>query len=497
MPQFGDLRYIEGQCGCSYACFLGHSQAHPIDGTGLNMLMAMNKQGAQKNTSQGKRGWMYWMFIFMVFLYPVWPVFIEKKIGPLPSLTPQKLLTYALVGLCMLQLAFSSTLANRLRQRLKANQDIVKILGALLLTKVVAGVLAVAPFYALNLVYYETLITVGLLFITIVIVEQKSDLAPIFHAMLFAVCAIGCLSIVEAIAGKNILEPFIPRETGTLALIDKGREGTRRLQGTFASPLLLAEFAAMMIPIVLFATKPSLGALRIILITLGVAVLLAAVYGSRTRTALGFVLIMGGVLVAFALRQFLANRRHNPVLRIIAAFYGGIALLAAIALVVWLIYSLASGYSIDQTLGISERAQTIYQGGRDARLVQLEMAIPKILESPLWGYGAGIGGIVVGFVGSNNMLTLDSYLLLITVDSGIPAMLLILALFGGCCWKANTLANNSTGLDSQWLRMIALSLGCVTFFTIFSPLSDLFPLAFVLIGSLMILRTPLHEVSIA
>lgn len=459
------------------------------------MLMAANKQGTQKGLPQGKRGWMYWMFILMVFLYPVWPVFIDKKIGPLPSLTPQKLLTYALVGLCLLQLAFSSTVANRFRKNIKENQDIVKVLGALILIKVVAGFLSVAPFYALNLVYYETLTTVGLLFITIIVADRRNNLAPIFYAMLFSVGVIGCFAIVEAIVGRNILEPFIPQDRGMLALIDKGREGVRRLQGTFASPLVLAEFSAMMIPVVLLATKPRFGAVKVTLMTLGVAVLLAAVYGSRTRTAVGFVLIVGGFSLTFALRQFLANKRYNPVLRAIVAFYGGITFLAAVALVVWLIYSLASGYSIDQALGISERAQTLYQGGRDARLIQLEMALPRIFESPLWGYGSGIGGSVVGFVGSNNMLTLDSYLLLTTVDSGIPAMLLILALFGGCCWKANALAKRSTGLDAQWLRMIALSLACVTFFTIFSPLSDLFPLAFVLIGCLIILRTHSHEAS--
>lgn len=444
-------------------------------------------------TSASTKGWMYWVFVLMVFLYPVWPVFIEKKIGPLPSLTPQKLLTYVLVGLCLLQLAFSRHHVTRLRHHLGANQDIVKPLLALLALKLLSCALSVAPFHAFGLFYYETLTTVGILFIALTVVGSKNDLAPVFKAMLLSALVIGGFSLIEAVAGKNLLEHYIPAETGFLALIDKGREGVRRLQGTFASPLLLAEFSLMMIPIILLSTLKRPGTARKIFLGLVVALMLAAIYGSRTRSALGLVLIGGGLWTLHQVRQFLANPRNNTAVKCMVAFYGGIAILGAAALAAWGLYSLAKGYSIDQTLGLAERTQTLYQGGRDARLIQLEMAIPKIISSPLWGYGVGIGGYIVGFVGTNNMITLDSHLMLTAVDSGLPAMLLSLWIILGCSLKAIAAARTSTGIDNQWLRMIGLSLGGVAAFMAVSPLSDLFPLAFVLIGCLMIIRARKKE----
>lgn len=445
-------------------------------------------------TTEAKRGLMYWMFIAMVFLYPVWPVFIEKKFGPLPSLTPQKILTYALVGLCLLQLAFSRPFERALSKHIAANKDIFKLLALLFTCKFASCIFGMAPFQSFGFLYYEVLTSLGLLFITLCLINNPRDLKPVFTAMLYSAVFIGCFALAEAALGKNLLEAFIPKETGVLALIDKEREGARRLQGTFASPLLLAEYATMMIPLIFayFKDHKSLIAKYIRLGCIGL--MLAAIYGSRTRSALGIVAVACCIWGYYFLRDYLADRRNNPVIKCFVAFYGSVIFIGVIAISIWLISALADGYSIAQTLGFSDRGQTLYAGGRDARVIQLEMAIPKIMASPLVGYGLGIGGYIVGFVGTNGMVTLDSYWLLATVDSGLPALLLFICLFGASILKANALTKQDVyQTDKKWLQMIALALGCILLFTTTSPLSDLFPLAFILLGCLMAIRTQKHN----
>jgi hypothetical protein len=62
-------------------------------------------------------------------------------------------------------------------------------------------------------------------------------------------------------------------------------------------------------------------------------------------------------------------------------------------------------------------------GSTGVRWLQWEMALPSIMSNPLTGYGHGIGGLVVGYVTPGGTPTVDSYIITLLVDAGVPSFL--------------------------------------------------------------------------
>ena len=70
------------------------------------------------------------------------------------------------------------------------------------------------------------------------------------------------------------------------------------------------------------------------------------------------------------------------------------------------------------------------QGSTDIRLLQWNMALPSIEANPITGYGHAVGGIVVGYVTPGGTATVDSYIITLLVDAGVPALLLFFSMVG-------------------------------------------------------------------
>ena len=113
---------------------------------------------------QAPMGLFFCLVLALVFFYPVWPVFIAKKIGPLPTLTPQKLLNYLLLLLCLLHFAFDNGFAKRLFERLRAARGLVGCMVALFVWRYLSAIFSLGPFYAWKLFNYDTLTTAALFF---------------------------------------------------------------------------------------------------------------------------------------------------------------------------------------------------------------------------------------------------------------------------------------------------------------------------------------------
>jgi len=441
---------------------------------------------------QSDRSWLFLVVLALLFFYPVWPVFIEKKIGPLPSLTPQKVLNYLLIGMVLLQAAFDRNFTKRFFLRLDAARGLVGCLVAYFAWRLLAVAFSIQPFYAFKFFQYD-LLTTALLFTAVVAaLPERINLKWVYQAMFAAVAVVTALAIAEGIAGKNLLERFQDSQQLTLALIDKIRDGERRAQSVFASPLMLAQFCSVLLPFLWVAFRRPSSKLAATLIALLMAGCLAGIYLSRTRSALVVVLLAGGLALFFAWRRFMSDRRRNGVLRLAMGFYGGLCILLSGVVVVWALLGMARGLSIKQVVGFGDRSVTLYQGGSDARVTQLKMAWPKIVESPLVGYGDNIGGYKVGFVGSDGMLTLDSYLLRQTVDSGVPSLLFLLGAVTLAVRLALQVArqaklNGELEVQDFAQASAAFFLGCLIFL-ISSPLTEMVPYFFMVMGVVLCLR---------
>jgi O-antigen ligase len=118
----------------------------------------------------------------------------------------------------------------------------------------------------------------------------------------------------------------------------------------------------------------------------------------------------------------------------------------------------------------------------------LETALPKIMAKPLLGYGVDQAAYVLDFVTGSNFLSIDSYYLSITLDSGLPALILLAFLLGYFFWLGAGLWLRYRSEESLIAGMLALSI--VGFAVVKAILSVPynFSLVFMVFAMLLVLR---------
>ena len=62
-------------------------------------------------------------------------------------------------------------------------------------------------------------------------------------------------------------------------------------------------------------------------------------------------------------------------------------------------------------------------GEAGTRSIQIRMAIPKVMDRPVIGYGAGLAGLVLDYRSNGRDPTIDNYYLSVVLDAGIPGLL--------------------------------------------------------------------------
>jgi O-antigen ligase len=224
---------------------------------------------------------------------------------------------------------------------------------------------------------------------------------------------------VEWIMKKNILLQFIPSgkdfaEFQAALALSRLRDGFFRAQSTFEHPLLLAEFSAMAVcfgmAAMLWPHKS-----RAFRVFGGVTLIsaIAAAFFTGSRSALITVAAGGGMVIMlwiFAPKQPITSSK--PTFRKISFM---MTLTAALAI------ALPAATLLSQGKSQSEITSTA------ARIQMLELGLPSIQEHPLLGTGPGTAGMVAGILTGSGVRTLDNYFLAITIESGVPALLLLLA----------------------------------------------------------------------
>ena len=72
-------------------------------------------------------------------------------------------------------------------------------------------------------------------------------------------------------------------------------------------------------------------------------------------------------------------------------------------------------------------------GSTDARVIQWELAKPHILSNPITGHGQGTAGDVIGFM-SGNFTSVDSYVLTLLVEVGVPGFMFFFGMIACGIW---------------------------------------------------------------
>ena len=360
-------------------------------------------------------------------LLPLWPVYIHLKLGPLPIITPPRLLLYALSAIWIADMLSAPLRRAQFLVALRRSRGVSGLVLALFAVSALSVPMAEGRVLAAQEFFRQAIIWLLPFCIALTYVRRTRQLKRL--VLLFVIGAVfnAFLAIVEKLSGSLVAQALSPLITGNaewlqIAQSQKIRDGVFRAQGTHTHPLSLGEYVSIMTP---FAIMYAVAARRFWKKAIWAAAAFILIAGALSTSSRGALLAVSVSLVATALvliHRFLQREAESQLKPLAGAFV--LTLIAAAPIGYVGVKQLASGAGGVSTSNSSQ-----------ARLDQIEQAWPKILKRPVLGYGTGRAVRILGFWGRS--LTIDNYYLTLALDYGFPGPLL----FGGVLLAAMLAAN--------------------------------------------------------
>ncbi len=358
------------------------------------------------------------LILWAAFLLPVWPVYLFVKLGPLPIVTPPRLILYAASLIWAYDMAFAR---HRRAQFVHAARKSAPITGFVFLLFALGFLsLPLAEGRSVAIPEFVRQVIIWLIPYCVVLTycRRQRDFISIVRALTIGAFVVALIAIGETLSGRllaDVLSPFISDGSEWLRNVKetKIRDGVFRAQGSHTHPLSLGEHLAMSAP---FALAFLLSARRFRMKAFWAFALAAIVIAAVATNSRGAMLVMAltisamTTLLGYRFLKRAAASRWRPMAGLIVA---GCLVLSPVAFV---------------------GAQGIISGGggqsaansTQSRVDQMEMAWPKIVKRPVGGHGVGRAARVLGYWGRT--LTIDNYYLTLALDIGLPGPLTLFAM---------------------------------------------------------------------
>ncbi len=223
------------------------------------------------------------------------------------------------------------------------------------------------------------------------------------------------------------------------------RNGVWRASSVFASPLSLGEFGGMIAPVGLFFFAHSR---RVRSRVFGAAILISCLVAIACSGSRGGYITYIAATVSFTALWLIRTVRWNkgslaPALVGVSASIGFVILLGLILF--W-----------------PRLHNVVLGGGQEAysnqsRIDQMHTAWPKIVSNPITGHGVGNAGDIIGYYTPGSQFpTVDSYVLALAAETGIPSVLFFFGMIVISAW----LGGRSYILNPTRLGALAGCLAC-------------------------------------
>lgn len=350
-------------------------------------------------------------------LMPLWPAYLHLKFGPLPILTPPRLIFYAITALWLYDMAASPLRRGQFANALKCSPALSGLVFVLFALNAVSVPIAEGSRFAAQEFFRQTVIWLLPFCAFVTYVRNIKEFKRVLAVTLISAGIASLIALIEVGSGTLLavkLSPYVESTEEWLRIshLEKSRDGVFRAQATHTHPLSLGEFLAMCAPLALVFAVTARRLKRVFWAVVLVAIF-GAVLGTNARGA-AFAATVGLCLasVLMAIHILRGNRllRWRPVIGLAVVF------LAAASPAV-----LVAGHKI-----VTGEVGTSAARSSQARLDQIEKAWPKIVKRPVGGYGTGRSAIIVGYWGRT--LSLDNYYLSLAVEIGIPGAIVFISI---------------------------------------------------------------------
>ena len=360
-------------------------------------------------------------FLTMLIVDLCVPIYYTIIIQGLPWISARRLVSFVFILLFALVMAASSTERARVATALRDAKALSICTFGFALMIILSIFTSINPAGSLSsltdalLTWYVPLLAV------IYVIRTEEDVVLALRIIGWSSIFIAVMAAVEFKTGRNLFVEVLPRSIvaaiaegnpGFEAMMDAGsyRNGIPRVNSLFMTVLSLGEFQAMTAPIGYFFLVHG-AKIRDRVFGAAIAVTsLVGVFCSGSRG--GYVCFIAGT-VAFVTLSVIRKGRFD-----LRSLVPGIAGLSA-----------ASGFAVLLALILFwTRLHNMVLGGGDAaasndgRNMQWTLAIPKIWANPFTGHGFSMGGEVVGFYTASAISSVDSYVISLLVESGVPSL---------------------------------------------------------------------------
>lgn len=408
----------------------------------------------------------------------IWPDYLALDVAGLPWITALRLFSFPLLLLFLICLSVSPSMRS----------DIARIVGSVpLVWKLLAGFMGIAllsvgysdnPGVSADKFVLAALYWMLIFFAGAYVFSQRGRVIA-FTWLLWGVVLFLCLmALWEQRLGQVPWAGHIPSflavqdESVQRILVGAARAATGiyRVQSKFSTSLGLAEFLGLTTPFVLHFMVASRNWIIRIAALATLPLMFTVIVATDSRLGIvGFFLSFLFYLFFWGYRRRAAHKDSLIGTAVVLAYPAVLIAFMASTMFVPRISAMVWGSGAQQA-------------STEARQEQYRAGIPMVIARP-WGHGMGRGATRLGFVNRAGIGTIDTYVLAVALEVGIPGLICYFGMLGVAIYAGARAVQKARDRETQLL--IPLTIALANFVVIKTILSQLdnHPLVFAMLGA--------------
>lgn len=354
--------------------------------------------------------------IFPVFFAfsALWPVYLAVALPGLPWATPTRALLLIMTFLLLYSVSISGALRHHLLAIAMSSRGMWLCFLAWEVMQVVTLPISHAPAWSLKELFDNQFRFTSMLFLGCILFTRPGWATRMIGSLILLAVVTSLDGLVELHLGAppwaNYIPSFMRVDEGLLANVlgsqARTADGLYRVRGPFPNSLIFAEFLALCTPFIVHEIVMGRNFVRRIAMAAILVLVVTVIFTTQSRLGLvGVLLTMIGYPALWAVRQWRLNQGGLIAPAIVLGFPAIAAMMLAVVF---------SSHTLTLRIigGGAQAAST------EARAVQRQMAVPRILHNPV-GYGLGQSGQTLNYTNPAGFLTIDSGFIATVLELGV------------------------------------------------------------------------------
>lgn len=430
-----------------------------------------------------------WLFFAYWIGFIVWPNYLAISLPGLPWISVRRLTSVPLTLILLISLSTSSTFRAELARVCRDNKLITRLFIGFVVAQFVSIGFSASPVASLMIFLNNQLTWTTILFASIPVFQKPER----FSLWVKVTCGMAVFTAIigiiewpyQHILWRDHIPGFLKIDDESVRRTLEGQfligTGKYRSTSTFSLSLMFAEYLAMASPFLIHLLLKASMARHRLFLAICYVILVFALFRSGSRLGMvGFAISHLMFFIVWAIRRRARLRRS---LVAAAVIYGYPMLFATFAAAV---------------LGI-HRVRRIFLGGGEheastnARFDQWTMGWPKIFARPVFGYGPGRSGEVLGYVTPGGTLTVDSYYLTVILEHGFLGLLCLFGMVLAAMIQSMRIALLEGSEEAALVGCAGISLGVFMFIKLVLSQPDNHSMVFMLVGAIMVFTSQIKK----